>query len=212
MIGAIASAIPSEDLTKEEKVGALKVLAKKIEAGHPGDTADLLSFIHDRLKVHLRDQGIRHDVIDACLAMPNSDDLTLLVKRAEALQAFLSTEDGENLLQGFKRANNILTQAEDKDGVEYSFGADVKFAEDPAEKALFAALDEAEPKIAAAMDAQDFAAAMSALAGLRGAVDGFFEAVQVNAENDLLRRNRLNLLSQIRKSCLAVADLRRIEG
>ncbi len=98
---------------------------------------DLLAFFHDRLKVHLRDQGIRHDVIDACLAMPGNDDLTLLVKRAEALAAFLKTDDGTNLLQGFKRANNILTQAEEKDGVEYSFGADPKFAEDEAERTLF---------------------------------------------------------------------------
>ena len=178
----------------------------------PDISNDLLAFFHDRLKVFLRDQGIRHDVIDACIAMEGNDDLALLVKRAEALEAFLRTEDGENLLQGFKRANNILTQAEEKDGVEYSFGADLKFAEEDAEKALFAALAEAEPRIEAAMRAQDFAAAMSALAGLRSSVDGFFEAVQVNAENDVLRRNRLNLLSQIRKACLAVADLRRVEG
>uniref|UniRef100_UPI0035642FB7 glycine--tRNA ligase subunit beta n=1 Tax=Shimia sp. TaxID=1954381 RepID=UPI0035642FB7 len=97
---------------------------------------DLLTFFHDRLKVYLRDEGIRHDVIDACIAMPGNDDLNLLVKRARALEAFLRTEDGENLLQGFKRANNILTQAEEKDGVEYSFGADVKHAEDASEKAL----------------------------------------------------------------------------
>ncbi|MDD9745688.1 MULTISPECIES: glycine--tRNA ligase subunit beta [Marinovum] len=173
---------------------------------------DLLSFVHDRLKVFLRDQGIRHDVIDACVAMPGSDDLALLVKRAQALQGFLDTSDGENLLQGFKRANNILTQAEEKDGVEYSFGGDVKFAEEAEEKALFSALDAAEPKIKAALERQDFEAAMSALAGLRGAVDGFFEAVQVNAENEVLRRNRLNLLSSIRTACLSVADLARIEG
>ena len=173
---------------------------------------DLLSFFHDRLKVFLRDQGIRHDVIDACVAMPGSDDLALLVKRAQALQGFLDTSDGENLLQGFKRANNILTQAEEKDGVEYSFGGDVKFAEEVEEKALFSALDAAEPKIKAALERQDFEAAMSALAGLRGAVDGFFEAVQVNAENEVLRRNRLNLLSSIRTACLSVADLARIEG
>ena len=159
-----------------------------------------------------RSQGIRHDVIDACVAMPGSDDLALLVKRAQALQGFLDTSDGENLLQGFKRANNILTQAEEKDGVEYSFGGDVKFAEEAEEKALFSALDAAEPKIKAALERQDFEAAMSALAGLRGAVDGFFEAVQVNAENEVLRRNRLNLLSSIRTACLSVADLARIEG
>ncbi|MDO6729545.1 glycine--tRNA ligase subunit beta [Marinovum sp. 2_MG-2023] len=194
---------------------AADILGEKArEDGSMGfaDINDIRGFFHDRLKVFLRDQGIRHDVIDACIAMPGNDDLALLVKRATALQAFLQTEDGTNLLQGFKRANNILTQAEDKDGVEYSFGADIKFAEEDAEKALFAALDDAEPKIATAMAAQDFEAAMSALAGLRGAVDGFFEAVQVNADNDLLRRNRLNLLSQIRKSCLSVADLTRVEG
>ncbi len=125
---------------------------------------NLLAFIHDRLKVYLRDQGIRHDIIDACIAMPGSDDLTLLVKRARALNDGLATEDGENLVQGFKRANNILTQAEAKDGVEYSYGADVKFAESDSEKALFAALDAAEAKIDPALEAEDFAAAMAAMA------------------------------------------------
>ncbi|MEC7256545.1 MAG: glycine--tRNA ligase subunit beta, partial [Pseudomonadota bacterium] len=105
---------------------------------------DLLSFFHDRLKVYLRDQGIRHDIIDACIAMPGNDDLALLARRAQALSDVLKTEDGENLLQGFKRANNILSQAEAKDGVEYSFGADRKLARDPAEIALFDALDAAE--------------------------------------------------------------------
>ncbi|OWX99308.1 glycine--tRNA ligase subunit beta [Thioclava sp. IC9] len=174
--------------------------------------ADLLSFFHDRLKVHLRDAGIRHDVIDAVLAMPGSDDLTLVVKRAEALSDFFKTDDGENLIQGFKRANNILTQAEEKDGVEYSFGADPKFAETDEEKALFAALDAAEAKIAPAMQAEDFAAAMSAMADLRAPIDAFFEAVQINADNPILRRNRLNLLSRIRQICLDVADLTKIEG
>ncbi|PWE48659.1 glycine--tRNA ligase subunit beta [Thioclava sp. NG1] len=173
---------------------------------------DLLSFFHDRLKVHLRDAGIRHDVIDAVLAMPGSDDLTLVVKRAEALSDFFKTDDGENLIQGFKRANNILTQAEEKDGVEYSFGADPKFAETDEEKALFAALDAAEAKIAPAMQAEDFAAAMSAMADLRAPIDAFFEAVQINADNPILRRNRLNLLSRIRQICLDVADLTKIEG
>ena len=178
----------------------------------PDKSVDLLSFFHDRLKVYLRDQGVRHDVIDACIAMPGNDDLALLVKRAKALQAVLETEDGENLVQGFKRANNILTQAEDKDGVEYSFGADPKFAEDPTEKALFDALAKAEAKIAPAMKVQDFATAMAAMADLRGPVDAFFEAVQVNAQSEVLRRNRLNLLSTIRTTCLQVADLTKIEG
>ncbi|WP_299703683.1 glycine--tRNA ligase subunit beta [uncultured Tateyamaria sp.] len=173
---------------------------------------DLLSFFHDRLKVYLRDQGIRHDIIDACIAMPNNDDLTLLVKRARALSETLATDDGENLIQGFKRANNILTQAEEADGVEYSYGADIKFAEEPQETALFEALDTAEAKMAPAMKEQDFAAAMSAMATLRGPIDAFFEAVQINADNQTVRRNRLNLLSRIRTLCLSVADLTKVEG
>ena len=173
---------------------------------------DLLSFFHDRLKVYLRDRDIRHDIIDACIAMPGNDDLALLVKRAEALNDGLGTEDGENLLQGFKRANNILTQAEEKDGVEYSYGADIKFAEADSEKALFAALDQAEARIGPALEAQDFAAAMGALAALRAPIDRFFEEVQINAENAVLRRNRLNLLSRIRQICLSVADLTRLQG
>ncbi len=172
----------------------------------------LLAFLHDRLKVHLREQGVRHDVIDACLAMPNADDLTLLVARAEALQGMLATEDGENLVQGFRRANNILRQAEERDGVEYSFGPDPRLAEGPEERALFAALDAADAAIRPAMEAEDFTAAMRAMAGLRAPIDAFFEAVQINAENEVLRRNRLNLLHRIRATCLAVADLTRLEG
>ncbi|PSL18850.1 glycine--tRNA ligase subunit beta [Shimia abyssi] len=178
----------------------------------PDTSSDLLSFFHDRLKVYLRDQGIRHDVIDACIAMPGNDDLSLLVKRARALQDFMSTDDGENLLQGFKRANNILSQAELKDGVEYSYGADVKFAEDDSEKALFAALDSAEGAISSAIEAEDFASAMGTMASLRAPIDGFFEAVQVNSENEVVRRNRLNLLSRIRTICSGVAELERVEG
>lgn len=173
---------------------------------------DLLSFFHDRLKVYLRDKGISHDVIDACLAMPNNDDFTLLVKRAEALQGFVKSDDGTNLLQGFKRANNILTQAEEKDGVEYSYGADLKFAEQDEERALFAALDTAEAAISPAMEAEDFGAAMTAMAGLRCPIDAFFEAVQVNADSETVRRNRLNLLSRIRTVMGQVADFTKVEG
>jgi glycyl-tRNA synthetase beta chain len=173
---------------------------------------NLLSFIHDRLKVYLRDQGIRHDIIDACIAMEGNDDLNLLVKRARALNDVLKTEAGENLLQGFKRANNILTQAEDKDGVEYSYGADVKFAEADSEKSLFAALAAGETRIKAALKIEDFPTAMTAMAALRAPIDAFFEEVQVNSDNQTLRRNRLNLLSQIRSTCAQVADLTRIEG
>jgi glycyl-tRNA synthetase beta chain len=174
--------------------------------------ADLLAFFHDRLKVYLKDQGVRHDIIDACLAMPGNDDLTLLVKRATALSETLKTEDGANLLQGYKRAANILTQAEAKDGVEYSFGADPKFAETDEERALFAALDRAEATITPAMAAEDFATAMAAMASLRAPIDAFFTAVQVNSDNPIIRRNRLNLLHRIRSICSGVADLTRIEG
>lgn len=183
-------------------------IAKRV----PDISVQLLGFFHDRLKVYLREQGVRHDVIDACIAMPGNDDLTLLVKRATALNNTLRTDDGENLIQGYKRANNILAQAEEKDGVEYSFGPDVSFAEEASEKALFAALDAAEEKIAPAMEKEDFAAAMQAMAGLRAPIDAFFTDVQVNSDNQAVRRNRLNLLHRIRTVCLAVADLNRIEG
>ncbi|MCC5959820.1 MAG: glycine--tRNA ligase subunit beta [Rhodobacteraceae bacterium] len=195
---------------------------------------DLLAFFHDRLKVHLREQGIRHDVIDACLAMPNNDYLTLLVKRAEALNSVLRTDDGSNLIQGFKRANklwvdemkkagfnddpsflkaiSVLDDAEAQDGVEYSFGPDPKFFEDDTEHALFNALDAADAVIAPAMEAEDFETAMQAMAALRAPIDAFFEAVQINADNQILRRNRLNLLHRIRATCLQVADLTRVEG
>lgn len=172
----------------------------------------LLSFLHDRLKVHLRERGIRHDIIDAILAQEGHDDLVRVTARATALNAMLATEDGRNLTQGLKRASNILTQAEEKDGVEYSFGADPKFAETDQERALFAALDRAEPAIRRALQAEDHPAAMAAIAGLRAPIDAFFEAVQVNTDSQILRRNRLNLLSRIREAGRQIADFTRIEG
>jgi glycyl-tRNA synthetase beta chain len=192
--------------------GDLPTHMEELKERLPDVSRDLLVFFHDRLKVFLRDQGIRHDVIDACIAMDGNDDLTLLVKRARALEDFLKSEDGENLVQGFKRANNILTQAEEKDGVEYSYGADVKFAEDATETALFNALETGQAAISSAIEAEDFAAAMGGMAALREPIDAFFEAVQVNSDNPVVRRNRLNLLSQIRSVCGQVADLTRVEG
>ncbi|ABL68652.1 glycine--tRNA ligase subunit beta [Paracoccus denitrificans] len=176
------------------------------------DAADLLAFFHDRLKVHLRDQGVRHDIIDAVLSMPGNDDLVLLVNRATALSDVLKTEDGTNLLQGLKRAGNILAQAEEMDGVEYSFGADPKFAETDEERTLFAALDKAEPAIREAVRLEDFQAATQGIASLRAPIDAFFEAVQINSDNQILRRNRLNLLSRIRDAGRLIADFGRIEG
>ncbi|WP_085307129.1 glycine--tRNA ligase subunit beta [Planktotalea arctica] len=189
--------------------GLLRVFS---QADDRADATNLLSFFHDRLKVYLRDQGVRHDVIDACIAMDGNDDLALLVKRAVALEAFMKTEDGTNLLQGFKRANNILSKEEEKDGVEYSYGGDVKFAQIDEERALFATLEAETPVIEAALKSEDFAAAMSGMAALRAPIDAFFEAVQVNSDNGTVRRNRLNLLSDIRKLVGSVADLTRVEG
>ncbi|MEM6740230.1 MAG: glycine--tRNA ligase subunit beta [Pseudomonadota bacterium] len=183
-----------------------------MQAHDPSVSDDLRSFLHDRLKVHLRDEGLRHDVIDACVAMPENCDLMLLVARARALNTELATEDGENLIQGFKRAANILAQAEAADGVSYEYGPDPKFAETNEERALFAALDAADAKIAPALKAEDFAAAMAAMAALRAPIDAFFEAVQVNTDNQIVRRNRLNLLHRIRETCLQVADLTKLDG
>jgi glycyl-tRNA synthetase beta chain len=178
----------------------------------PDLSTDLLAFFHDRLKIYLKDQGLKYDVIDACLMLDGGDDLWLISTRAKALSEILKTEDGENLVQGFKRANNILTQAEEKDGVEYSFGPDVKYAEVPEEKELFAALEAAEADIAEANKAEDFTAAMEAMAKLRTPIDAFFEAVQVNTDKDIVRRNRLNLLGKIRDICRQAADLTKLEG
>ena len=212
LIGAAIEAMAERLLGGRDAVPEEGSWLDRLRATVPAGRDDLLSFFHDRLKVYLRERGIRHDVIDACLALPGNDDLVLLVRRAEALGAFLATEDGANLIQGFRRANNILTQAEEKDGVEYSFGADVKYADTDAERQLFAALDREEGAIAAALAAEDFAAAMRGMAALRAPVDAFFDAVQVNTDNAVVRRNRLNLLHRIREACLAVGDLRRIEG
>jgi glycyl-tRNA synthetase beta chain len=193
-----------------------KILAK----GHIGwePSADdailvsLASFLQDRLKVYLKDQGVRHDVVDGFVSLAAEERLATQIRRAKALSNMLKTDDGENLIQGFKRANNILTAEEAKDGVEYSYGADVKFAETDEERALFKALDEAEAAITPAMQTQDFTTAMSAMATLRVPIDAFFDAVQVNSDNATVRRNRLNLLSRIRTTCTSVADLTRIDG
>ncbi|RJL02913.1 glycine--tRNA ligase subunit beta [Paracoccus siganidrum] len=221
-IYAKLAGVPASDLLRKEIVTAL------LKDGKNGDkepesfyvalaepeifAANLLAFLHDRLKVHLRDQGIRHDIIDAVLAQPGNDDLVLVVSRATALNAMLQTEDGKNLTQGLKRAGNILAQAEEKDGVEYSFGADPKFADTDQERALFAALDTAEPRIRQAIADEDFPAAMTAIAALRAPIDAFFEAVQVNTDHQITRRNRLNLLSRIRDAGRQLADFTRIEG
>ena len=191
---------------------SLSLLSVMQNAYPNADLQDLLGFFHDRLKVFLRDQGLRYDIIDACIAVSGNDNLTLLVKRAEALSQFLKTEDGDNLLQAFRRANNILSQAEAKDGVEYSYGADVKYSENAQERAVFEILDQQEPLIERAMNAAEFSNALAGLAALRAPLDGFFEVVQINTDNAVIRRNRLNLLSRIRALGVQVADLSRVEA
>lgn len=172
---------------------------------------DLLSFFADRLKVHLRDEGIRHDVIDAVFAL-GDDDLVRVTAKSRALQGFIDTEDGAALLAGYRRAANILKIEEKKDGETYEGSPDAKALVEPAEKALADALMTAEPAARAALEAENFEGAMRALASLRAPVDAFFEAVTVNADDPMLRRNRLVLLSRIRAAVRAVADFDRLEG
>jgi len=178
----------------------------------PSTQQDLFEFIADRLVVSLRSKGIRHDLIEAVLALGNEDDLVRLVARVEALQAFLKTEDGAPLLAGYKRAANILKVEEKKD--DHRYGGEViedQLAE-PQEKALFAALTAAKGAIAPALAREDFAGAMREMAGLRAPVDAFFEHVKVNADDKVVRTNRLNLLAALRATLHQVADFSKIEG
>jgi len=174
---------------------------------------DLLSFFADRLKQYLRDQGQRHDLIDAVFAL-GEDDLVLITRRVEALGAFLENEDGANLLAGYKRAANILKAEEKKGDLPSDLSVnDALIARGPAEEqALGKALAEVEAAIAAPLAAEDFTGAMAELARLRAPVDAFFEAVMVNDEDPAVRANRLALLTQIRDTLHRVADFSRIDG
>ena len=172
----------------------------------------LMNFIRDRFKIYLRDKNIRYDVIDACLDVGKIGNLSLIQKRINALTNLFQSEDAEDFLHGFKRANNILAKAEQKDGVEYSFGADVKYMEDVSERELLDALTKQHSTVKTAVSGEDFQKAILAISDLRKPIDFFFNSIQVNSENDIVRRNRLNLLGQIRKTCNLVADLSKIEG
>ncbi len=173
---------------------------------------DLLSFFADRLKVHLREEGVRHDLIDAVFALDGQDDLALIVKRVEALADFLDTEDGENLLAGAKRAANILAIEEKKDDTTYGGAPDGKLLKEPAERALEAAIAKVKFDTQAAINVENFAGAMRALAELRAPVDQFFEHVKVNDDDASVRENRLKLLAEIRAATLTVADFSKISG
>jgi len=174
--------------------------------------ADLLAFFADRLKVQLRDQGARHDLVDAVFSLGGQDDLLMVVRRVEALGKFLDSDDGKNLLAGTKRAANILRIEEKKDGVSYAGAPDAALLALAEEKALAAAIDAAKRDASAAVGKEDFTSAMAALAKLRPAVDAFFDKVTVNADDKALRENRLKLLNEIREATRAVADFGQIAG
>ncbi|MEA1841736.1 MULTISPECIES: glycine--tRNA ligase subunit beta [Agrobacterium] len=171
---------------------------------------DLLSFFHDRLKVYLRDLGARYDLIDAVLT-PESDDLLMIARRVEALTAFITGEDGRNLLAGAKRATQLLA-AEEKKGTVVANSVSEELLKLDAEKALYAAIKTASADAAKAVETEDFRSAMQALSTLRAPVDKFFEDVLVNDEDAAIRANRLALLKAIREATGTVADFSKITG
>jgi len=173
---------------------------------------DLLAFFADRLKVQLREQGARHDLVDAVFALEGQDDLLLIVRRVEALGQFLDSEDGKNLLAGYKRATNIIRIEEKKDNRHYTGAPQARLYRQAEEKTLASAIETAETEAGRAVKQEDFVAAMRAMAKLRPAVDTFFDKVTVNVDDKALRENRLKLLNQIREATCAVADFSKIEG
>ncbi|MGI3899370.1 MAG: glycine--tRNA ligase subunit beta, partial [Janthinobacterium lividum] len=175
--------------------------------------SDLMAFFADRLKVYLRDKGARHDLIDAVFALPGQDDLVSIVRRVEALGSFLDTEDGRNLLAGYRRAANILKAEEKRDGAgAFETSHDATLLTLPEEHGLADALSRVEGEVAERVGGEDFAGAMRALSSLRLPVDAFFERVTVNAEDAALRLNRLRLLAGLRRTMQAVADFGRVSG
>ncbi|MGA8817382.1 MAG: glycine--tRNA ligase subunit beta [Xanthobacteraceae bacterium] len=175
-------------------------------------TSDLLAFFADRLKVQLREQGARHDLVDAVFALGDQDDLLLIARRVEALGKLLDTEDGKNLLAGQKRAANIIRIEEKKDNRDYTEPPKAELYKQDEEKALAQAIGSAKREAARAAAAEDFEAAMRAMAKLRPYVDAFFDKVTVNVDDKALRENRLKLLNEIRAATRAVADFSKIEG
>lgn len=181
----------------------------------PADTqklpGDLLAFFADRLKVQLREQGARHDLVDAVFALGGQDDLLMIVRRVEALGKFLESDDGKNLLAGIKRASNILSIEEKKDKRSFDGVPDAALFGLDEEKALAKAIGEVSADASAAVAREDFAAAMSAMAKLRPPVDAFFDKVRVNDDDPKVRENRLRLLNEIRSATRAVADFSKIQ-
>jgi len=214
---ATISASDSELAVKLEVLVSEK--AKEVTKPHPvqahtylRQTYDLIAFFADRLKVQLREQGARHDLVDAVFAVEGQDDLLMVVRRVEALGKFLESDDGKNLLAGVKRASNILRIEEKKDKREYNGAPDAKLYQLAEEKALAEAITAVKKEAAAAVGKEDFGAAMTAIAKLRPRVDAFFDKVTVNVDDKALRENRLRLLNEIREATRAVADFSKIEG
>lgn len=203
--------LSGHDDSLRRRLSAHRDDAPRLE-GSAATISDLLGFFAERLKVQLREQGARHDLVDAVFALGNQDDLLLAVRRIEALGAFLDTDDGKNLLAGTKRAANILRIEEKKDNCSYQGMPDAALLRAAEETALAAAIAAAKAEASSAIGREDFAAAMSAMAKLRPAVDAFFDKVTVNDEDKLLRENRLKLLNEIRAATRAVADFSKIEG
>ncbi|MEH2479657.1 glycyl-tRNA synthetase beta chain [Nitrobacteraceae bacterium AZCC 2146] len=172
---------------------------------------DLLAFFADRLKGQLRDQGSRHDLVDAVFSLGGQDDLLMIVRRVEALAKFLDTDDGKNLRAGVKRASNILAIEEKKDKRAYDGAPDAALFKLDEEKALAKAMAQVGPEASAAVAKEDFAGAMTAMAKLRPAVDAFFDEVKVNDDDAAVRENRLKLLNEIRAATRAVADFSKIQ-
>jgi glycyl-tRNA synthetase beta chain len=204
-------------ISLNKKVGASHALHDRAAgkgglANRDDVRADLLAFFADRLKVHLKEKGARHDLIDAVFSLPGQDDLALIVKRVEALSEFLKTDDGTNLLAGVKRAANILSIEEKKDKKSHAGPYDLKLLREKEELALAAAIESVKQDTLAAINVENFKGAMNALAELRAPVDHFFDKVTVNDPDPLLRSNRLRLLSEIRSATLNVADFSRIAG
>jgi glycyl-tRNA synthetase beta chain len=186
------------------------IVGELIPDGSSGDP--LLDFFADRLKVYLKDQGARHDLIDAVFSLGGQDDLLMVVRRVEALSKFLETDDGKNLLAGVKRAANILRIEEKKDGHKYSGDVNPAQLIKGEEKALHSAISQASALARRAVEQEDFEGAMKAIAKLRAPVDEFFEGVIVNDKDATFRENRLRLLNRIREATAEVADFSKIEG
>jgi len=189
----------------------LPLLASFAKVTKPHDGKDLLSFFADRLKVQLREQGARHDLVDAVFALEGQDDLLMVVRRVEALGKFLDTDDGKNLLAGTKRASNILAIEEKKDKRSFTGAPEASLYKLDEEKNLARAIEQVKVEAGAAVAKEDFASAMGALAKLRPVVDAFFDKVKVNDDDKAVRENRLKLLSEIREATRAVADFSKIQ-